>query len=558
MGSADSIRSMWKYYQLPLDAGHESLNVRVTTIIGEVDIYVMKCPYQSYECAGTHGMNNTPARVSYFPTSNNYLYSTVGLDYDYLTVNRVDNTACSYIIGIQSTNMYSQYQISVTMENSVLSLQAGVTVSDHVDYLGYDYFSYDFSSTTSIPSDDDTVTDVQVNQDIILQITVTPVYGDPDVYISTVNSHPTATGNTTFWKSYSYGADTVLIHPFGGGSSSSSSVVNIHNTHECVDCTYYIAVFGARESAYSITVSVTHASQSTLIHVSDGSAVSGYVLANSFNYYIYYYLYTSGGGSGSGGLDRDIRIALSTTMGDADLYVNIGTEKRYNSSSNTYANARLPTVSQADYRSGDSGVGEDSITISHNDDAYTALCKALGYCIIRIGVYGFTESEYILSVSSSLASSLLLMNIPSTGSVSQGGVNLYRVMISSNNVNNTKGGARISITAYSGHVLVYALCKRLPSTNSNSNSNSNMPLSTASTVKIMPNSTNAMWSVAVDQTSSGSVLDIHYVDMIEHGCISSTNACSNSNSNSNMADDVEIIMSVMVNTLIQGGKCKLV
>ena len=108
-----------------------------------------------------------------------------------------------------------------------------------------------------------------------------------------MNSRPTASNNTTLWKSYSYGADTVLIHPFGG--SSSSSVVNIHNTHECVDCTCYIAVFGVRESAYSITVSVTHASQSTLIHVTDGSAVFGYELANSFNYYIYYYLYTSGG-----------------------------------------------------------------------------------------------------------------------------------------------------------------------------------------------------------------------------------------------------------------------
>ncbi len=34
-GSID--RSMWKFYQIPMFAGHEALDIRVTSIIGRVD-----------------------------------------------------------------------------------------------------------------------------------------------------------------------------------------------------------------------------------------------------------------------------------------------------------------------------------------------------------------------------------------------------------------------------------------------------------------------------------------------------------------------------------------
>ena len=206
---------MWKYYQIPVFEGHENINIRMTTIIGEVDLYVSKCPYQSYECAGTHGIDNPVVSAgehpSYLPNSTYFLATSSGLDYDYLSISRNDPSSCSYIIAVYSTNYYSEYQISFTMEDSILSLQPGVSISDHVEARASDYFSFSFTKNTPIVGGTD---DMQINNNAMIQVTVTPIYGDPDIFISTSEHHPALGKNTTYWKSYKYGADTITIFPY--------------------------------------------------------------------------------------------------------------------------------------------------------------------------------------------------------------------------------------------------------------------------------------------------------------------------------------------------------
>ena len=78
-------------------------------------------------------------------------------------------------------------------------------------------------------------------------------------------------------------------------------------------------------------------------------------------------------------------------MGDADLYVNVGT--------NTFA-----TRSNSQYRSL-SATGVDRVVVSSTDRYYPgSLCDPARHaasCIVNIGVYGFSASSafYILQAS---------------------------------------------------------------------------------------------------------------------------------------------------------------
>lgn len=483
-------RSVWKYYQVLVFAGHEDISVRVTTVIGEVDIYVSKCPYQSYECAGTRGVGAeaVAGHQSFLPDTSAFVKTSAGMDFDFLTIERNDEASCSYIIGIYSTNIFSQYQISVSIANSVLALQPGVSVSDHVEEHTYDFFSFSFASSALATADqDDDSTHVAGSPR--LQITVTPIFGDPDIYISTTNTHPLAKGNETYWYGYQYGSDTVVIDPFHTDPSG--------NAHECVECTYYISVYGSREAAYTLTASITHSQDSTIVHLTDGVPATGIVLALGWNYYVYYFNYDNQMA------DRDLKVVLASLSGDADVYVNVGTSKKTSVNSSGYTS--LPSLSNFDYTSGDSGSGDDVVVVSHLDDEYSAVCKAEGYCLLRIGVFGFQESRYSLTVTTSVSSTLLLMDMAHSGEVRAAALDLYRVMLSSNDTSTSshKDGVRLTVTPYSGHVVVYARCK----------------IATDTSIKVVPSSETAMWTLTV--TDSDSSLDIYYLDAAEHGCLPS-------------------------------------
>lgn len=114
--------------------------------------------------------------------------------------------------------MYAEYQISFTMENSILRLQAGVSVTDAVDKNEYSYFSF------AMPRGRQS-----------LRIILTPTIGDPDLFISMINRHPSLTNST--WRSMSYGSDTVTISP-------------VEDVHACTECNYYIAVYGYQASTF--------------------------------------------------------------------------------------------------------------------------------------------------------------------------------------------------------------------------------------------------------------------------------------------------------------------
>ena len=119
--------------------GHESITVRATPIVGNVDLYMLRCPLSSaYRCAAQS-----------LPNATHYTLTTFGdFSKHSLTMQRNDDTPSVYIVGVNALSYYSAYQISASFVNSVLALQAGVAVMDHVDEGEVDYFSFYFDDNS--------------------------------------------------------------------------------------------------------------------------------------------------------------------------------------------------------------------------------------------------------------------------------------------------------------------------------------------------------------------------------------------------------------------------
>jgi hypothetical protein len=180
----------------------------------------MKCPYQSSECAGTHTENSQ----SYLPDDTHFDVTTSGLPTDYVTVTRNDDTPVSYIIGVDSDSMYAEYHISMSMENSILALSPGTPVTDYANEGEYDYFSVFAEDTPQV-----------------LNIQVTPLSGDLDLFVSTSVTRPNV--SNSMWQSRKFGEDSIAID-------------SELDTKACTGCTYYIAVFGYRAGTYRWAITI--------------------------------------------------------------------------------------------------------------------------------------------------------------------------------------------------------------------------------------------------------------------------------------------------------------
>jgi nicotinamidase-related amidase len=127
----------WLYYAIPMSIGHESINLRAISIIGNMDLYVSKCTRNTELLCAKYDL----------PSTSNYSFTTAGQDTDIITIHRNDEVDTLYIVGAQASSYFTSYQISFTIENSISELQAGVSVMDHVKSGEFDYFSFFFDNT---------------------------------------------------------------------------------------------------------------------------------------------------------------------------------------------------------------------------------------------------------------------------------------------------------------------------------------------------------------------------------------------------------------------------
>jgi hypothetical protein len=387
----------WKYYQISVEIGHEALNIRHTELIGSQDLYVTRCPSQSqYGCTGGVDSNGNKM-ISYIPNSTHYLFTTEnGLTSNSLEVTRNDKEKVSYIIGVKSLSSYSVYQLSIGFDKTILSLVAGISVMDHVSVGEIDYFSFYLDKEQES-----------------FKIVLTPISGDPDLYLSTKIQHPNTVNNT--WHSFLYGADTILIDP-------------AHDERACTFCIYYISVVGTKESTYSITAST----YSTVPHLIDGVPMSGKVSKLQWTYYTFYDFY---------GDSRDLKIQLTPSIGNPDVYVTLdGSE---------------PSWLNYDYEGANLGTSEEVITILHSDSKFSPCFEEMG-CQVRIGVYGFSsgESDFSISVTTSSTATMLLMGHSHSSLVAYGANDYYSIDLH----RSEEFLLHISLTIYTGHVIIYFNC----------------------------------------------------------------------------------------------------
>lgn len=426
--------SKWLYYQILAPLGHDSITIRSVMEVGYIELYVSQCNTEVSKCAG-----------NFLPNTTNYLQTTAGHpDKTYLTIDRNDPKSSIYIVGVKSISFYSVYQLSASFENTILSLQAGIAVLDHVNMDESNYFSFFLNQQPFVK----------------IKISLTVISGDPDLYISLTSQHPSYSNST--WGSNLFGPDTLTIDP-------------THDSQACRQCTYYIAVEGARESTYTILVSIS----SSIPKLSDGIPSVGYVTSFEWVYYSFHNVYAN---------SRDIRISLVSSTGNADAYITL--------------DGSMPSLVNYVYGSA-KWSSTDDVTILHTDSAYQSACvsaNTVDDCVIIVGVYGSSAAEYTVTLTSSSSAKLLQLDVVTIDTVSFQQNNYYRVLLDEDyGSKEVPSTLRYSFTLYSGLIDIFISCESM-----------------------QPNITNSQWSLLsedrVGQSGSEMYLDVFSATAIDKGC----------------------------------------
>jgi hypothetical protein len=300
------------------DAPDISVQITLTPFSGDVDIYVSN---------------------KFTPTKDHYIWKGEKGGADVITITKRD--------GNFSTGPYAIAVYGVT--NAEFTVTAFVSPIDNITLFdgqpqiasisrnSYAYFAFylDDNSTFSISA--------------------TPVYGDPDVYVSTTNTRPSR-------SSYEWSA-----------SLAGLDVLSINNTHVSFkpQTTYYIAVYGWLNSMISLTAT-KHFSIGIL---NEGLPQGGFLKQNQFAYYKFELLEQRG---------LVISVTPLAVDGDPDLFISTQWQR--------------PTPYRFEWSSISSG--SDSIVISPTDPHYK---KGTFYIAVR--AYR-TDCLYQLTVVTSGGSSL--------------------------------------------------------------------------------------------------------------------------------------------------------
>jgi len=399
----------WIYYQVNAPIGHESIVLRATAFVGDIDVYVQHCPFQGAKCYGnqvyseasTAEATSVTLSKSYFPNRTFYSETTFGLGKDFITIDRNDDTLTSYIIGVVSNSMNTEYQISMSLKNSILVLTPGHPVTDFTSRGEYDYFS----------------THVDKSGEIIT-FDVTPFSGDVDLYVSTsadvvndnVNGHPNETFYT--WRSMMFGEDTI-------------SVDTELDPKACLDCVYYLSVYGYTDSEYTVSVST----ESTIGRLLDGVPLQGSVAFLGSTKYSFKNTY---------GIGRDFKVRLNVFSGSPTAYITF--------------DGTVPSLTNYALASPLFSSNSFTIDIKHTEEYYEP-CNS-GECNIRIAVIGVLASSYSITITSSMSNTMLQMDVPVTAAVGQHQYDYFKTTVPSHNSN-----LRLTLTEYSGYAMMYVSCK---------------------------------------------------------------------------------------------------
>ena len=257
----------YKYFSYSVQDINTFLFITVSTITGDPDLYVStsnnKPNVTSYQWRSTYSGSDT---VVVKPTDK---YFKTGIYY----ISIYAYTDSTFSISASSYNPESN-----TTSNAILingQSQTGVVLSQQARI-------YNFA-----------VAGTAADRPRAFTVTVTPLYGDPDIYLRN-DSIPITISNYQ-WKSRLLGRDSITINP------------------SCYNCTYQILIYGFIESLFKIVATTSD----SIVYLDSGIPITDLAQASSYSYFAivvptsFSELYISVQAVGSG--DPDLYVSTITS-----------------------------------------------------------------------------------------------------------------------------------------------------------------------------------------------------------------------------------------------------
>ena len=325
---------------------------------------------------------------------------------------------CNYIIGVYNNGPgKARFAVSATSEHHTESLIPGLAKAGSVNEGSYEYYKMPITNPTGylnilvMPTN----ADGRTEQDLYVG------FGDCDAGCI---REPTKTTNDA--KSEQLGAECFFVNleDFCTGNKVDSDGV----------CLVFFGVYGRKgnNGQYKILAERDNAFNST-IKLSAGEPLLGCVRNQGMTYYQHLV--------DNNHLSRvTITLTPLTLSSDPDLYVTLGDNN-------------IPTRSHADFRSYQSN-GDDIIIVQKGDPKFKEHCPSNKlFCKINVGVYGFQEASFTITISTGVTDTLLLSGVPASGYVTKGGYDYYRftVPVDTNHDDHMKDDITIVLDTPSGN-----------------------------------------------------------------------------------------------------------
>ena len=368
------------YYQLRLPAGHDVLNLNLLPQTGAVRLLANVC--KSDDCIADR------------PTVDNNIYeSPCQPNAIAHSLKRNDSDVLSYLLAVEScdasgadasSSSPSSYALTASVEHTTLELTLNHPTADFSPKDEYSRFK------VFMPSTED------------LFVSVTCLSGDADVYISTDPDN--LDRETHMWSQTRWGSDAITIYP--------------DEPNACTNCWYYVAVFGFDDAMYTILASVKSDSP-TVIY--PGQPQADHVPESGMNYYALQYTRTDNP-------TEQIIISITPDFGDPDIYVTVSPPTTTTDADPSPTSR--PSQSNWDYYSLEQNQNDDRVTIYPNDGKFETLCPLDSpSCLIQVGVYGYHESDYTITASTSGVIASLSMDKPFSGVASSKSSSYFKVHV---------------------------------------------------------------------------------------------------------------------------------
>jgi len=417
----------FQYYQVRMGAaGFVDMEAVLSVTRGEADVYVS----QSFESRPVYDTGKKKVL--------NWTARSEKRGSDHVSLPRTLFPACHedcyFVIGVLGKSVVpkARFSLVVRRQDSIVALQDGVALRDEVADDEYVHFSVK-------------VTD----PDADLSIHLTPLSGDPDLFVDAFpNTRPTK-GNHT-WASQSFGSDTLTLQ------AADMKTHCTPNPAVGLICDYFVSVFGWENASFSILASL-HRGWTEPTQLFPGLPQAGEVSQGEYAYYSFYvppdtlslrFVLTpqnlAGGGKG-GGEDVDGWDSWSDAwedLQDQDLFLTTSREKEpgeanFDLRSMTWAGVEEITYAKEEMVKGG---GEEQ-----------AFCTD---CTVYLAVYGYAGvGAYTLRVETGV--STLQNAVPATGHLSGDGTAYYTIYS-----DDPKAHVLLSLVTLSGDADLYVLAAK--------------------------------------------------------------------------------------------------